>query len=495
MSNHRRHILPSVNVLSLTALSTMVVATTLASAAVSRADVVAGCAVSEMSSGSQGGCWHPFAGSSPFNTELPTGPKLAADNSAVQQHMATYGWSLDGSNAGFSLSGDGSRPVYFATPADPVMTVNCTSEEGPGTCQGADGISVNGAQINVPAGARPDTNWDAHMTVIETATGTEYDFWHTSVSGSTLTAGSGAEANVNTSDGTGGAGDAANLPLSAGLLRPSELASGQINHALVITAPCTNATGKNVGYTWPATGGWGQYCGQYWNETASTAPMLGQLVKLNLDNAQIANSPAPTWEKTIMTALAHYGAYIEDTNGSSRDESMDILTQDPASWTDLGQPNQWASTISQLGGQNSTLTSTTPIPTSQLQLVDTCVTQGTCPNASTNFPDTSLGVTPPTITPVPAPVGTPPGPVLSGLPTRSSSEPTKARDAPRQSGPSRAPTRRTTSARAARAREAWVRHESKRAHRSRRQRHAAHHHPRRGHRRREGHRIRGGRRR
>ena len=351
------------------------------------AHATAGCAsrtaaLSAMGTDHQVGCWHPFGGSSPFNTALPTGPKLAADNSAVQQHMATYGWSLDGSNTGFSLSGDGSRPIYFATSADPVMRVKCTSEEGPGTCQGGNGVDVNGAQINVPVGARPGSDWDAHMTVIETATGTEYDFWHTSVSGLTLTAGTGAEANVNTSDGTGSGGDAANLALSAGLLRPSELASGQINHALVITAPCTNATGKNVGYTWPATGGWGEYCGQYWHEAASTAPMLGQLVKLSMDNAQIANSPAPTWEKTIMTALAHYGAYIEDTNGSYHNEGMDILTQDPASWTDIGQTNQWASTISQLGGQNSTLTSNTPIPTSQLQLVDTCVTQGTCPNAS-----------------------------------------------------------------------------------------------------------------
>jgi hypothetical protein len=84
-----------------------------------------------------------------------------------------------------------------------------------------------------------------------------------------------------------------------------------------------------------------------------------------------------------MTALAHYGAYIEDTDGTSDHyEGMDIITQDPASWTSLGQPNQWAGVISQLGGSNGALTSSVPIPVSRLRLVSTCITQGTCPGAT-----------------------------------------------------------------------------------------------------------------
>ena len=491
MANPRRRFSPrSLNlVLGVASAALLMVVALLARNISSASASTTACALSEMSGAGQSSCWHPFAATSPFNTELPSNPMLAADNAAVQQHMETYGWSLDGSNSSFALSGDGTRPVYFASPSDPVMTIHCADEYGPNSCQDANHANLEGTKINVPVGAQPDSNWDAHMTVIETATGEEYDLWHSSVSGSTLTAGTGSEESTD-ANGLQGGGNAANFALTAGLLRPSELLSGQINHALVIGVPCTNASGANVGYTWPASGGWGEYCGQYWNETASNAPELGQLVKLNLTDAQIANSGAPVWQQTIMTALAHYGAYIEDTNGSWHNEGMYIETQDPASWTDLGQTDQWTAVAQQLGGQNSTLTSNTPIPTSQLVLVDTCVTQGTCPNASGPITPPPVA-TPPTITPV----GTPPGPVLSGLPTRSSSEPTKARDAPRQSGPSRAPTRRTTSARAARAREAWVRHESKRAHRSRRQRHAAHHHPRRGHRRREGHRIRGGRRR
>lgn len=349
------------------------------------ADAAPGCAKSTpltgMSSTQQSPCWEPFTAGSPFNTRLPTHAKAAADNGRVHQHMATYGWSLDGSAHGFSFSGDGTRPVYFARPSDPTMTVRCTSEEGPTTCQGANDVDVDGARIHVPAGARPGDNWDAHMIVIETASGDEYDLWHARISGKTIVAGTGSEENVNTSDGTADSGDAAAFALTAGLLRPSELASGHIDHPLVITVPCTNANGPHVGYTWPATGGWGEYCGEYWKEEAANAPEIGQLLQLNMTDRQIARSGAPAWERTIMTALAHYGAYIEDTNGSWHDDGMYIESQDPASWTNLGEADQWKQAVQRLGGHGTTLSSGVSIPVSRLQVVNPCVPRGTCPAA------------------------------------------------------------------------------------------------------------------
>ena len=386
MPNHAQLHRRSLTALACTAAFALAAAGALLIPGPAQANSPDACPSTQMSSASQPACWRPFSASSPFNSQLSSSPALAPDSATVQQHMATYGWSIDGSTSGFSLSGSGTRPVYYATASDPVMTVRCTDEDGPGTCQGTNNLDVNGVQIHVPTGAEPDSNWDGHMTVIETATDTEYDFWHTSVSGTTLTAGAGSETSIDTSNGTGSQGDAAYFALSAGLLRPAELASGQINHALVVTVPCTNATGSNVGYSYPALGGWGEYCGEYWNESAASAPMLGQRFQLNMTDAQIAASGAPSWEQTIMTALAHYGAYIEDTNGSWQNEGMDILTQDPISWTSLGAANQWASVINQLGGSNSTLSSRVPIPESRLQLVNTCVTQGTCSNASTPTP-------------------------------------------------------------------------------------------------------------
>ncbi len=350
-----------------------------------------------MSGSNQPACWQPFSSTAPFNFQLPGNPQLASNNGAVQQHMAQYGWHVQ-SPSGFQIGDGGTRPLYFASTSDPVMTINCTSAEGPGTCQGANGVNINGAQVHVPAGAQPGKNWDAHMTIVETATGQEYDLWHASISGSTITADTGAVANVNSDTGTrGGAVNAASFALAAGLLRPSELASGQINHALVIDVPCTNGHGSTAGFVWPATGGWGEYCGQYWNESTTGAPGVGQLFKLNMSDAQIAASGAPAWEQTIMTALAHYGAYAEDTNGSYQDEGIYIFMQDPISWTSLGQSDQWASVIRQLGGTNGTLSSSVPIPANQLEVVDPCVPQGTCPSSSTS---TTTTTTTSTSTPV-----------------------------------------------------------------------------------------------
>jgi hypothetical protein len=366
----------------------------------------AGAALPAMS-GTQSSCWKPFTSTSPFNTALPSSPKLAADSAAVTRHMSAYHWHVNGSTTGFSLSDNGTRPVYFATDSDPVITVHCKGVYGPTSCQGASGVNVDGVRVHIPAGARPTANGDGHLAIVETDTGDEYDFWHATVSGAAITADTGVVENVNDSNGTNDGGDAASLALTAGLLRPSELASGRIDHALVISIPCVNANGADVGWVFPASGGWGEPCGQYWNETTAGAPPIGSLFKLNLTDAQIAASGAPKWEQTIMTALAHYGAYAEDTNGGWHDQSMVIFTQDATSWTSLGEGDQWASTIRQLGGVDKTLSSNVAIPVNKLEVVDPCVVQGTCPDASSNDPSaTTSTVKPPKKAPKKAPKAT-----------------------------------------------------------------------------------------
>ena len=357
--------------------------------------------LSAMPSTNESACWHPFTSSSPVNQALPTNPALDSDSNAVQTHMGQYGWHFGDSTKGFIFNeSDGTRPLYFAGNSDPTMTIKCTDEEGPGTCQGSNHININGAQVHIPAGAKPGHNWDAHMILVQTASGQEYDLWHTTISGNTITAGNGSVMNVNTSNGTGGSGDAAGLALTAGLLRPSELASGHIDHALAIDVPCTNAAGANVGYSWPATGGWGEACGDYWNESTTGAPTLGQLFKLNLTPSQITNSGAPTWEQTIMTALATYGAYAEDTNGTWNSGEITIFSQDPISYTSIGQTDEWNAAVNQLGGHNGTLTSSVPIPVTDLTTVNPCVPEGTCPNLTgpTANPDPSPDPTTPVTT-------------------------------------------------------------------------------------------------
>lgn len=333
----------------------------------------------------QTACWRPFTSASPFNRPLPRRPRLAAINDAVRRHMRAYRWVLQasGSTSASSFSLDpssGSRPVYFASPSDPIKTINCVGQYGPSSCAGGNGIATRGARIHIPAGARPSDNWDAHMIIIETDTGREYDLWHASVSGATITAATAAMENVETSDGLHDGGDAASLALTGGLLRPAELLTGHIAHALVITVPCTDANGASVGFSWPASGGWGEECGKYQAETASDAPPIGALFKLDMTDRQIARSGAPYWEREIMTALVHYGAFAEDTNGSYHG-GLNILMQDPMSWTSIGKRNQWNVILRKFGGRRGQLSSSVPIPTSRLELVAPCVPRVACNRA------------------------------------------------------------------------------------------------------------------
>jgi hypothetical protein len=336
------------------------------------------CPLSEMTSASQPACFVPFSAVSPFNTPIPANQVLAADNAAVVAHMSTYDWSIDGFNSEFDFNPDalGTRSIFYASPSDPTMTIHCKNDAGVGSCKGTNGVNTDGEKINVPAGAVPFANADAHMTVIETATGQEYDFWDTSVSGSTINAGTGAELSMS-GDGLGSWGDNGQFALAAGLVRPAELAAGQINHALVVTVPCVNASGAS-GFAWPAQGGYGSPCGEGWSESTVGAPQMGQLLRLNMTAAQIAASPAPAWQKTIMTAFSTYGAYIEDTDGNQA-AGIDILTQGGSSWTDLGMPDPWLAVTQQFGSANGDLVSSVPIPVSQLQVVKPCYPEGSCP--------------------------------------------------------------------------------------------------------------------
>jgi hypothetical protein len=339
------------------------------------------CPLSEMTSASQPACFVPFSAVSPFNTPIPSNATLAPDNAAVLAHMSTYNWSIDGLNSKFDFNPDalGTRPIFYASPSDPMMKIHCKNDAGVGSCTGTNGVNADGEKINVPAGAVPFANADAHMTVIETATGKEYDFWDTSVSGSTINAGTGAELSMS-GDGRGSWGDNGQFALAAGLVRPSELAAGQINHALVVTVPCVNAKGPK-GFAWPAQGGYGSPCGEAWNESTVGAPQMGQLLRLNMTAAQIQASSAPAWQKTIMTAFATYGAYIEDTDGRQA-AGIDILTQGGASWTDVGQPDPWLAVTQQFGSSNGDLVSSVPIPVSDLQVVEPCYPEGSCPTAT-----------------------------------------------------------------------------------------------------------------
>ena len=355
-------------------------------------------------------CWRPYSSSSPFNHPLPPNPTIASDSASIVSNLTANDDNFEGGQGQFAFTSDDGRDgVYYSRPSDPVVTIHCTYEWGPGTCTGADKVNIDGQQIHIPAGAMPQDNGsDMHMTVVDQTNQLEYDFEHATWSSDhqTLNVWSGAEipAGPNQGTGLGGGGTAAHTATLAGLITEPELASGTINHALAINVPCTNGT------VYPAAQANGLACNQEQgqNNTGTAAP-LGSLFQLNMTDAQIANSGAPAWEKTIMTAMARYGMYVNDTDGIG---NIELEAESDISYTSLGGQPLLSNFIKAKGGWfysplNRWIMEGPDIPVNKLRVVDPCWAQGLCSGSGTTTSDP----TPPTTTPSPStPPTTPPPP-------------------------------------------------------------------------------------
>ena len=329
-------------------------------------------------------CWRPYSSSSPFNRPLPANPSIASDSASIISNLTANDVNFEGGQGQFAFTSDDGRDgVYYSRPSDPVVAIHCTYYWGPGTCSGANKANIDGEQIHIPAGAMPqDNGTDMHMTVVDQTDQNEYDFEHATWSADhkTLNVWSGAEipAGPNLGTGLGGGGTAAGTATLAGLITEPELASGTINHALTISVPCTD------GAVYPAQGANGLACNQVQGEnTTGTAAALGTLFQLNMTDAQIANSGAPAWQKTIMTAMAHYGMYVNDTDGIG---NIELEAESDISYTSLGGPSLMDNFIRDKGGSyyaplKRWILTGRFIPLQRLRVISTCFAQGSCPGS------------------------------------------------------------------------------------------------------------------
>jgi hypothetical protein len=307
---------------------------------------------------------------------------VAPNSSSIIANLTSNGDNFEGGTGQFAFTSDDGRDgVYYSRPSDPVITIHCTYEWGPGTCTGADKLNVDGQQIHIPAGAMPQDNGsDAHMTVVDQTSQTEYDFEHATWSADhqTLNVWSGAEipAGPDLGTGLGGGGTAAQTATLAGLITEPELAAGTINHALAINLPCTN------GAVYPAPGANGLACTQEQGQTdTNTAAPLGTLLQLHMTDAQIANSGAPAWQQTIMTAMAHYGMYVNDTDGVG---NIELEAESDISYTSQGGQPLLANFIKAKGGSyyaplKRWILSGHFIPVNRLRVINPCFAKDTCP--------------------------------------------------------------------------------------------------------------------
>ena len=112
----------------------------------------------------------------------------------------------------------------------------------------------------------------------------------------------------------------------AGIIRASELAAGEIRHALFMVIKCSSGT-----TVYPATGGAGSRC----SNAGGAAPM-GARFQLDMSDAEIGSLHVPAWKKTILRAMARYGMYFGDTGSGG----WGIQMESGATYTSFGLPGR-----------------------------------------------------------------------------------------------------------------------------------------------------------
>jgi hypothetical protein len=264
-----------------------------------------------------------FGGGSPFRMTVAQHKSAGAMQLSQSAMNTLWGQGVSSQDLGTSSY---MFPMYAASSSDPVKKISCW---GYGSC------NANGLQIHVPYGAQAEPHSDGHISIIDPANNLEFDGWQCSVGSSTLSCtwggkyalGQNGTANNSSSEAVHAGYAAGAIAITA-----QELLNGHIDHALGLNTQCLNNPSV---YPADTSSGTDASCG--W----TGAPSYGDLVHLTMTPAQIAATSHSAECKTILTALATYGAYTFDTGGLG----LSLLTQSALSYTALGKSNPWSGTI------------------------------------------------------------------------------------------------------------------------------------------------------
>jgi hypothetical protein len=294
-------------------------------------------------------CWRPYAPSSPFNQAVPADPRtLPNSDQIIARIKGDISASDNVGHLAATTSGEDGEPTYYSGASDPLFTLDCTSFGG--------ACSIDGMTIRIPAGAVPEggpgasPTADRHMTIVDQATGWEYDLWQVTsptplpASGGTVQFSWGGRARID-GDGTAdepngqvGHGTASHFADLAGRVRAEELAAGRIDHALSIVVNCDSGS-----FVWPARSS-DQSCAKVGLSDVD-APPMGAHLQLAMTPAEIDALPIRAWKKVFLRAMAEYGMFISDTGsknlfGIETEAGNQYLSQGAGSpWWDYGQQN------------------------------------------------------------------------------------------------------------------------------------------------------------
>jgi hypothetical protein len=252
------------------------------------------------------------------------------------------------------------HPLYWAKSSDPTYTISDTGY----ACSSPYATSCP-STVQIPDGAQHALSRDGHLAVIQPDGHTEVDMWQVQNAnplsgGGTITVHDYGALDLNGSGCCGGS-TAANQGLAAGAIRGPELATGVINHALSVSEQCSNGS-----YVPPAVDAAAGGC--------PGAPPDGAHLQLKMSDSQISALNVPAYQKTILTAMAHYGIYVTDTGGSP----MDLNYEPAIQYTSFGNTSNTVMSYLQTQGYTDPTTITINLPWTDFQIISPCYAQGTC---------------------------------------------------------------------------------------------------------------------
>ena len=162
---------------------------------------------------------NPFEASSPWRQTIPS-------EVSVDPHSAAMIAAVQGDRALHANLMNYGIPIYTANADTPTHTVTCSRTDY-GICPFA------GWPVAIPDGAEPNSGSDGVLVSVQQDSGIIFEFWQATHDGEKWTT---AFAAVNSLHGSGWGGAATGSGASrlAGVVRISEIAAGEIPHALAL---------------------------------------------------------------------------------------------------------------------------------------------------------------------------------------------------------------------------------------------------------------------
>jgi hypothetical protein len=268
--------------------------------------------------------WRPYADSSPWNTSLDTSD-VAEGSATMIQRLVDDGPPAVST---FNARTNWGYPLYFGRSSDAQYAIEASDSAQVSR-------SVDGAQVHLPAGAVPNQGSDGVMRIVDQPSGFMYHLQRCTVDDSARTV-SCWRATRRPIEGSAFRTDVSAdvAPGTASPIRPEELAAGEVNHTMLMFATCLSGHPVapmdeflTVGKTCSGD-----------STASSTRLSIGNVVFVDMSDAQIEALAIPNWQKALLKGLANHGAVVVG-NGAA---AWSLIFESHLDRTAFGLPDPYA---------------------------------------------------------------------------------------------------------------------------------------------------------